>query len=320
MARMDDEGNGVEMTGRAAIFSRGAAGRDVRTSLTDPLFVSFLETAVPGLPGRLGMTMCPGRRQRALSGTSWQRDLADDLDRLVTAERIDLLVSLVEDRELEELGADQLQLEAERRGLLVERFPIPDGGVPEMRPTKKLVARIVAAMREGKSVAVHCAAGLGRSGTVTACVLTALGVRADMAIRAVRFVRPGTIENERQEAFVKRFTRARRQSTARPKRAPVAKASNVISLGAVKAKKEAVKEAVNSAGGRLAEAHREIYGAAVTLACAGPWSAWSDAQPVGTKMTFDVAMLAGCRDARVVALVGVVQAIEGAMASMTRNP
>lgn len=293
---------------------------EVRTTVTDPLRVSPLSAAVPGLPGRLGMTMCPGRRQRALSGVLWKRDLAVDLDRLVEVERVEVLVCLVESRELFEIGARQLRAEAERRGLVVDHFPIPDGGVPRMRPARELVARVVAAMCQGKSVAVHCAAGLGRSGTVTACILVALGVRVEIAIRAVRFVRPGAIENLRQEAFVRRFARTRHESTTSSKPVGAPNSPKVIDLAAMKAKKGAVKVAVQGALGRLDDAHRELFGAAVKLACAGPWAAWSDEQPTGTQVSFDTAMLAASGDPQVVALVGVIQAIETAGETLRGAP
>gem|GEM_PF-1530162 len=266
------------------------------------------------------MTMCPGRRQRALSGVLWKRDLAVDLERLVEVDRIDVLVCLVEPRELFDIGARQLTAEAERRGLVVDHLPIPDGGVPRMGPARELVDRVVAALREGRSIAVHCAAGLGRSGTVTACILVALGVRVEIALRAVRFVRPGAIENLRQEAFVQRFARARHASTTSSKAASPSKSPKVIDLAEVKAQKVAVNEGVQSALGRLEAAHREFFGAAVTLACAGPWSAWSATQPTGTKMAFDIEMLAGSGDPRVVALVEVVQAIEAASKTLNGVP
>ncbi|WP_200306505.1 dual specificity protein phosphatase family protein, partial [Paracraurococcus ruber] len=55
----------------------------------------------------------------------------------------------------------------------------------------------------GGRVAVHCAAGLGRSGMVAAWVLTGFGMPAAAAIAAVRAARPGAIETAAQEAFIR---------------------------------------------------------------------------------------------------------------------
>ena len=50
--------------------------------------------------------------------------------------------------------------------------------------------------------------GLGRSGTIAACVLAARGVEPGRAIELVRAARPGAIENAAQEAFVGQFREA----------------------------------------------------------------------------------------------------------------
>jgi atypical dual specificity phosphatase len=56
------------------------------------------------------------------------------------------------------------------------------------------VAAIEAALAGGRRVAVHCGAGLGRTGTLVACYLTRRGVRPDDAIARLRALRPGSVE------------------------------------------------------------------------------------------------------------------------------
>jgi hypothetical protein len=64
--------------GRSA-RTRAGAPCAVRTSATDPLGID--EAAAPG-GGRIGITLCPGKRQRGAATGDWERDLAADLARV----------------------------------------------------------------------------------------------------------------------------------------------------------------------------------------------------------------------------------------------
>jgi ADP-ribosyl-[dinitrogen reductase] hydrolase len=57
----------------------------------------------------------------------------------------------------------------------------------------------------GDTVVVHCMGGLGRAGTIAACVLAARGLEAERAVEVVRAVRPGALETAAQVAFVGLF-------------------------------------------------------------------------------------------------------------------
>ena len=58
-------------------------------------------------------------------------------------------------------------------------------------------------------VAIHCSAGLGRTGVVLACYLVQKGLTAQNAIARVRRLRPGSIETEEQADAVVDFARRR---------------------------------------------------------------------------------------------------------------
>eukprot|EP01116_Phalansterium_solitarium_P011974 TRINITY_DN27877_c0_g1_i1.p1 TRINITY_DN27877_c0_g1~~TRINITY_DN27877_c0_g1_i1.p1 ORF type:complete len:818 (+),score=25.11 TRINITY_DN27877_c0_g1_i1:498-2951(+) len=59
----------------------------------------------------------------------------------------------------------------------------------------------------GGKVAVHCHAGLGRTGLIIACSLLSMGMSINEAIRTVRLHRRGSIQTKRQEEFISRFGR-----------------------------------------------------------------------------------------------------------------
>src|ERR687885_124786 len=104
---------------------------EVRTSTTHPLRVDFVDSAELKLPGRLGLTFAPGKKQRdALTG-SWDRGLGTDL------------------RALRE--------QAPRFGMEVLWFPIRDGSVPTSLPEfHEAVGRIAGYLRSGRTTVIHC--------------------------------------------------------------------------------------------------------------------------------------------------------------------
>ena len=65
--------------------------------------------------------------------------------------------------------------------------PMRNFGLPEDPAAFRDAVRQVAdALRAGDSVILHCAAGLGRTGSTAACVLKALGLEAGEALQRVR--------------------------------------------------------------------------------------------------------------------------------------
>jgi len=91
--------------------------------------------------------------------------------------RIDTVVSLLQSGESRELGLrDEAALCLEHAIQFVS-FPIPDRGTPSSIPaTAELVHDLVTQLRSGRGVAVHCRAGIGRTGILGACILLRLGV------------------------------------------------------------------------------------------------------------------------------------------------
>ena len=75
--------------------------RRVRTSETDPLRVRLPPSTACPLPGRIGLTFAPGKKD---AGANWHRNLEADIARLVEHCKTTLLVSLLEDSELALLG------------------------------------------------------------------------------------------------------------------------------------------------------------------------------------------------------------------------
>lgn len=145
----------------------------------------------------MALTACPGRKG----------DYAASLDSIVRWKPTAVL-SLIEDAEFPfDPGAFAADLNS--RGIGWLRFPIRNYSTPDGDGNWPAVSREVRNMLDGKGrVLIHCWGGLGRSGMVAARLLTERGEAASNAIKRVRQVRPGAIETEAQEQWVRAGERA----------------------------------------------------------------------------------------------------------------
>jgi protein-tyrosine phosphatase len=159
------------------------------------------------LPGRLGLTILPGKRGKSVRypGLVYRRDARTDLERL-RGLGVGLVVLLVEDRELDRWGDPALVEHAAAVGLRVRRLPIPDGSVPASIAEVDGVLSEITAARANTDVVVACMGGVGRSGTIAACALVAAGQSPDGAIAHLRRIRhPTAVETRVQEDFVEDY-------------------------------------------------------------------------------------------------------------------
>ena len=122
--------------------------------------------------------------------------------------KISTILSLLEDHEIESLKLERLHLLLSEINIVYYRYPISDFNVPNTENISTLdtiLSDLLDRLTVGDNVLIHCKAGLGRSGMISALLLKKFGMTADKAIEQVRLIKPGSIETLKQENFIKSY-------------------------------------------------------------------------------------------------------------------
>ena len=121
---------------------------------------------------------------------------------------VQILVSMLTQREASELGLVNESEECRDAGIEFLNFPIEDRSVPERQTEfSQLLDRLISMLNEKKSLAVHCRAGIGRSSLLICSLLVRLGLAADDAWLSIQHARGCTVpDTTEQKRFVDRFS------------------------------------------------------------------------------------------------------------------
>ena len=187
--------------------SCAAPSHDTDPEYLDPEFIDKYKPVVSELPAETRITPF------GTSGFKWiirdslaampRPGLLEDLDFDLAALRkieIDEIVTL---EEFESVPKDA----AEKYGMRVYWFPIVDMGVPDAVQLNALLTYIKQNLLQGRKVAVHCRAGLGRTGTVIVAFLVWDGMELEKAMHIVRCVDQRILHKIKKKKFLIEFAK-----------------------------------------------------------------------------------------------------------------
>lgn len=95
--------------------------------------------------------------------------------------------------------------DARAHGIAHLHIPVNDMAPPSFNQAVDLCRQAEQPIRNNEGIALHCRAGLGRTGTALALILTWFGDAADVAVAKVRRINPLAIQSEAQLRFVHEF-------------------------------------------------------------------------------------------------------------------
>jgi protein-tyrosine phosphatase len=103
----------------------------------------------------------------------------------------------------------ELRAAYETSAVEVVRHPIPDFGRPTDRDALvAFVDDLLDRLRRGETIYLHCRAGIGRTGTVLACLLRRAGAVDDPVTLVRAIYDPRALETEEQQRFARAFASA----------------------------------------------------------------------------------------------------------------
>lgn len=133
-------------------------------------------------------------------------DPGNALLKIYQQNKITFAIMLVTDAELEKKAKRDLLAIYKQNHIQPIRFPIADYTSPELHAFSKTVDQVSGYLRAGAHMAVHCNAGVGRTGVMTCCIVR--DITGKTPAEAIGYVRQFMQTNmtDEQMRLVERFT------------------------------------------------------------------------------------------------------------------
>ncbi|UCD41639.1 MAG: dual specificity protein phosphatase family protein [Chloroflexota bacterium] len=120
--------------------------------------------------------------------------------------KISWIIMLSSDEEVQRITGYDLRQLYRSEGFDILYLPIPDFGTPDMVALRDMIQKALSISQSGKGLVIHCHAGLGRTGMFVACLAKeGLDYSSEEAIKWIRDLIPGAVEDPEQEMIVRSF-------------------------------------------------------------------------------------------------------------------
>ena len=151
----------------------------------------------------------PWKGKLAIAGRPRGNEWLEDEVRSWKADGIDTVVSFLTGDEEIDLGLQEEERLARLNGVGFVAFPVPDRSVPpDFARAIQLIRMIERQLVEGKSVALHCRQGIGRSAVVAGALLVSAGLEPEGALRRLGAARGCAVpETPQQRDWLIQFSR-----------------------------------------------------------------------------------------------------------------
>ena len=131
--------------------------------------------------------------------------LEDDISYFKSMD-INIIVSLLEDSEAYSLGLDDEKKICHKYNIKFIQIPTKDRGLPNKEKLKTLVSQLLEALEDGKNIAIHCRAGIGRAGLLSACILKTQNIDIKSVIEEISTARKAIIpDTDEQYEYILKF-------------------------------------------------------------------------------------------------------------------
>lgn len=154
--------------------------------------------SIPGLPGKLIFTPCPGTRDTTL----------DEALLALKQAGASGVITLMPHGELAANGAEQIAQHCQALELAWYHLPVADEQVPLEEFAQGWQAHrqaLLDALRGGRTLAIHCKGGSGRTGLIAARILIEAGIARSDAIALVQALRPKAIQHPAHRNWIDQF-------------------------------------------------------------------------------------------------------------------